>query len=257
MNFSQEHFMTEALRISDEAEKNGIQLRLLGSLAFRIHCPKYISILDQMERELTDIDYMGISSQSRKFKSFMAKMGYEMDNDIIIATDGSRYFFSSPETGLGIDIFVDKLAYCHTVHMENRLGLDSPTISLVDMLLEKMQIVEINPKDIKDTVVLLLEHSLGTHDDSPEQINLNYLCEVLGKDWGFHQTFVTNMQLCKRTLVHLTSLTDDHKSEIADKIDAILSAIERKPKTLRWKMRSKIGTRVKWYREVNIKDKTF
>ena len=91
MSITPEKFLSEALRISEQAELRGIQLRILGSLAFRIHCPKYVHLLDQMERELTDIDYMGSSNQQNQYKSFMLEMGYKMDKDLLVDTEGSRY----------------------------------------------------------------------------------------------------------------------------------------------------------------------
>jgi len=64
--------------------------------------------------------------------------------------------------GLHIDIFYEKLDFCHVIYWKDRLDVDHPSIPLAEMLLEKMQIVQINEKDIIDTIMLLLEHSLAT-----------------------------------------------------------------------------------------------
>ena len=255
MLITPEYFLSEALQINEQAEARGIQLRILGSLAFRIHCPKFVYLLDQMERELTDIDYMGLSVQQNKYPSFMLEMGYEMDKDLLLATEGSRYFFENHKTGLGVDIFVDKLDYCHPIWMKDRLELDAPTVTLIDLLMEKMQIVEINAKNFKDTFVLLLEHELGK--DDREKIDIDYLSKVLGNDWGFYYTFILNLQKCKEFLSKFDSLDFNQKTEINQKIDDILLTIESSSKSLRWRLRSKIGTKMKWYRDVNEKDHTF
>lgn len=255
MAISTELYLSEAIKIIENAEARAIQLRILGSLAFRIHCPKYVNILDKMERELTDIDYMGSSKQSQYYNEFMRTMGYEMDRDILIATEGSRFFFENPETKLGVDIFVDKLDYCHTIWMKDRLELDKPTITIEDLLQEKMQIVEINMKDIKDTLVLLLEHDFGENDK--EKIDINYISKVLSNDWGFFYTFTNNLKKCKNHLKNFENLSNEQKSNIDQKIDELLVKIENHPKTLRWKMRSKIGTRIKWYKDVNAKETMF
>ncbi|MHB1421168.1 MAG: hypothetical protein ACYCX4_16595 [Bacillota bacterium] len=255
MAITTEHFYSEAIRISEEAENRGIKLRILGSLAFRIHCPQYVSLLDQMKRELTDIDYVGRSDQRHQFKDFICEMGYEIDRDLLIATEGQRFFFKHPETGLGIDVFVDKLNYCHPIMLKNRLDLDRPTITLIDLFLEKMQIVEINEKDFKDTFIMLLEHDFGTGD--PEKIDLDYLCSVLCNDWGFYYTFTLNIEKAKDFLTKYAVLTNEQQRIISDKFEHVLEILGKAPKTLRWKVRAKVGTKIKWYQEVNEKEPTF
>lgn len=255
MNINPELFYSEAIRISDEAERRGIKLRILGSLAFRIHCPGNVHLLDQMKRELTDIDYVGRSDQRHQFKDFLSDMGYIVDQDLLIATEGTRFFFKHPDTGLGIDVFVDKLNYCHPIQLKDRLGLDHPTITLVDLFMEKMQIVEINEKDFKDTFVLLLEHDFGA--GHTEKIDLDYLCGILSNDWGFYYTFTMNLGKAKDFLPNYAVLNEHQTAAISGKIDYVLSVLEQVPKTLRWKIRAKLGTKVKWYQEINAKEATF
>jgi hypothetical protein len=47
-------FETEALRVAEAANKNGLALRLLGALAIRIHCPTYYYLHEDMNRKYTD-----------------------------------------------------------------------------------------------------------------------------------------------------------------------------------------------------------
>lgn len=255
MAVSADLFMSEAFRVLKEAETRGIHLRILGSLAYRLHCPKYVHILDNMNRELTDIDYVGRSDERHLYKPFFKEMGFEVDNDLLVATEGQRFFFKSPTTGLGVDIFVDRLDFCHPIQLKERIPLDSPTIPLVDLLMEKMQIVEINEKDLKDTFVLLLEHQFGPGDR--EKIDLDYLIRILAADWGFYYTFTTNLHKCRAFLPRYDALSDSQREEIRSKIDSALKLIEEAPKSLRWKLRAKVGTRILWYREVNAKETVF
>ena len=250
-----EHFYSEAIRISDEADTIGLKLRILGSLAFRIHCPNNVYLLDQMERELTDIDYVGRADQRHQFKKFLSNMGYKVDQDLLIATEGTRFFFQHPETGLGIDVFVDKLNYCHPIMLKDRMDLDHPTITLVDLFMEKMQIVEINEKDFKDTFVMLLEHDFGAGDR--DKIDLDYLSKVLGSDWGFYYTFTMNVKKAKSFLPDYAVLNAEQREIISKKMDYVLTTLDQAPKTMKWKMRAKVGTRVKWYQEINEKEATF
>jgi len=250
-----EEFLSQALLILDKAEAAGIHLRLLGSIAFRIHCPKNVQLLDQMQRELTDIDYVGLSLERKKYQSFMLALGYEVDKGLLVATEGSRFFFNNPQTGLGVDIFVDKLEFCHTVWLKDRLDLDKPTITLVDLLMEKMQIVEINLKDLKDTAILLLEHELGKGDR--DKIDVKYLTKIMSEDWGFYYTLSTNLGKCRQFLNESHILSDSQKTEVERRIEAIIDAIENSPKSMRWKMRAKIGTKMPWYQKVAEKEDFF
>ena len=185
MPVENEHFVAEALRIVHEAEVEGIRLRILGSLAYRIHCPANLDLFAKMERALTDIDFAAEKRQSKQIKQFLAAFGYVEDQRMTVSTEGSRYYFEHPETQLGVDVFMNELYFCHRIPFDGRLELDRPTISTADLLLEKMQIVELNLKDITDTMVLLLEHPIGTDADGPEVIDGAYIAKLLQDDWGF------------------------------------------------------------------------
>lgn len=50
-------FVGEAHRIVNAAKNEGVLLRLLGALAFSIHCPKFSYIQQMLGRSFTDIDF--------------------------------------------------------------------------------------------------------------------------------------------------------------------------------------------------------
>jgi len=116
------------------------------------------------------------------------------------------------------------------------------------MLLEKMQIVQINEKDIIDTIMLLREH--GVNGDSPEAVDVQYLARLLSNDWGFYHTVTTNLQKIQDTLSKYAELSAEDRNDIIEKIQKVLKAVEDHPKTLSWKLRAKVGTKNKWYRDV-------
>jgi hypothetical protein len=45
-------------------------------------------------------------------------------------------------------------------------------------------------------------------------------------------------------------LTKEDLEDISVKINKLLQFIEKEPKSMRWKLRAKIGTRKKWYNDV-------
>jgi hypothetical protein len=246
-------FVDEGLRLVRDAEAKGLHLRILGSIAYRIQCPNNIHLFEQMARALTDVDFGGYKRENAKLREFFLAQGYVPDDGVYHLSEGSRHIYVHPETKLNIDVFADELYFCHRVPFIGRLEIDSPTISTTDLLLEKMQIVEINLKDFKDTLVLLLEHPLGSPSDSIRHIDLSYIVDIMSKDWGFYYTLTTNLKRVPDYIKEFPAINDEQAATIRGRIDDILKAIEDAPKSFAWKMRSKIGTRKLWYQEVSEK----
>lgn len=250
-------YLDEVYRILDSAKIEKAELRVLGSTAFRIHCERNKDLFDSLKRKLTDIDLAGLGKDRKKVKSIFKALGYEIDERILMEAEGSRFFFRNPSKGVEADVFFDRLEMCHVIPFKDRLSLDYPTVPLAELLLEKMQIVKINEKDIKDTAVLLLEHEVGSSDR--EKIDLNYIAKMLSDDWGFYYTVTTNLAKMKIFLSNgqvLAGLTDDQKQTISSKIDTFQKGIEDAGKTWRWKVRAKVGPSKQWYNDVALDKRT-
>jgi hypothetical protein len=116
-----------------------------------------------------------------------------------------------------------------------------------------MQIVEINLKDFKDTIVLMLEHPLSHRKPGHKSIDTTYIVDMMRQDWGFYYTFTTNLKRVPDYLPEVPSMRAADAELIRSRIGELLQAIEDAPKTLGWKMRAAIGTRRKWYQEVSEK----
>ena len=136
-------YVDRALDLVEDARKQGLELRILGSLAYRLHCPANIELFEQMKRDLTDIDLAARGDQRRDVRTWLEARGFVVDQDIVVATEGKRYCFTEPSSGTALDIFFDELYFCHPIPLRDRLELDYPTITPTDLLLEKMQIVEL------------------------------------------------------------------------------------------------------------------
>lgn len=242
-------FEAEALRIVNAAAGSSLTLRLLGSLAFQFHCPKYGYLQKQLGRAYTDIDYAGYKSQASKMAGLLVPFGYKEDPEVNLLYAGERLIYNNPEVNIHIDIFFDKLNFCHEISWIDRLENDSPTLPLAEMLLEKMQIVKINEKDIIDTIMLLLEHQLG--DDDAERINIQRISNLCAQDWGLWRTVTMNLDKVRRLGQTYAELSPEEKSRLAQQVDSALGEINQEPKTFAWKLRSRIGDRVKWYQDVD------
>jgi hypothetical protein len=241
-------FIEEAMRIQREAEREGIQLRLLGSLAFRLQCPKNAAHFEALDRRITDIDFAASTRHRDQLLTFFRQQGYVIDENTLYLGGGFRYIFEHPRDKTHIDVFFDQLEMCHTVVFRDRLGIDNRTISLADLLLEKMQIVEISRKDFKDTAILLLEHGVGQDDRT---IDMGYIGRIMSQDWGFFHTFSTNLGKLKAAVGQFDTFDEREKEIVRRRIDGILEQINGSEKSLKWKARAKIGTRIRWYRQVD------
>lgn len=239
-------YVNEALKLVQEAEKRSINLRVMGAVAFRIHCPEFIKLIDAMNRPLTDLDFIGYRKQRSDTIKMFKELGYTLDKEMLIL--GERLKFHSPSNGPDIDVFLDELRMSHTLVFKDRLKLDLPTIPLVDLLLEKMQIVQINEKDIKDTILLLREHAVGNGES--ETIDSQHLSKLLSNDWGFYYTVTTNLKKVMEFLPVYTALSEDDRKDVSSKVSALIEKIESAPKSAKWKMRATVGTKKKWYEDV-------
>lgn len=241
-----ENELKAILKASDDA---GILMRVIGSLAFQMHCPQYGYLQAAMGRAYTDIDFGAYSRQNKQITEMMNKMGYVENREVFIASEGERAIFDKPGTGLHVDVFYEKLDFCHAIYWKDRLEVDSPTIPLTELLLEKMQIVQINEKDIIDTIMLLLEHPLG--DTDKETINIKLAAELCAKEWGLWRTTTMNLEKVKQLAHHYNQLTEEQKNKVESQVDMILKRLNEEPKPLAWRIRDRVGDRVKWYKDVD------
>ena len=179
----------------------------------------------------------------------MKTLGYEEVREVIIMSEGDRSIFNHQQSDLHVDVFYDKLDFSHVISWNNRLEVDNPTIPLSELLLEKMQIYQINEKDIIDTIMLLLEHPFGDSDD--EVINIYRIAQLLAKDWGLWRTTTMNLSKVGQMAGSYSQLKDSEQANVISQVDLAQERIELEPKSRGWRLRDRVGDRVKWYKEVD------
>jgi len=225
-------FEAEADRLLTLARERGVVLRLLGAVAFARRCPNHAYLRERLGRHYTDIDFAAYGREAPSIHELLAGAGYEVDSQVYVDSEGSRIVAEHRGIGIHIDVFFDKLEFSHT-----------------EMLMQKMQIVQINEKDLIDTITLLLEYPLGGSDDAT--INIERVAELCAKDWGWWRTLTMNLDKVRQMAEHYEQLTDQETRRVSDQVRAALDRIEAQPKSMSWKLRAKIGDRKKWYRDVS------
>ena len=246
-----EDFYTERTRILDalaQDENKHVIMRLIGALAFRTHCPEFGYIQDKLGRKFTDIDFASYPRFVRDIRRILTELGYEEDKQVTQLFGDRRMLYHDPVFGRHIDVFFNSLDFCHKVSFIDRLEAEELTLPLAELLLEKMQIVQINEKDLIDSIMLLREHPVGSTDK--ETINAEVIASTLGSDWGYWRTVTGNLKLLNEVIDNYEGLSQDDRNIVRKRIQELETRIETEPKNLRWKARAKIGERVKWYKDV-------
>lgn len=243
-----ERFERELQRILKAGVKAGVTLRVLGSIAFQLHCPKYGYLQAEMGRTYTDIDLGSYSRDSKPAREMMEELGYRERREIFIISEGGHAAFDHQELGIQVDIFFNKLDYCHTIPWDGRLDLEQLTIPLAELLLGKLQIVRLREGDVIDTVMLLLEHPLGEIDE--ETINMQRVCDLCSSDWGLWRTLTMNLKKVKDRAQEIDQLTQGQKERIREQVNQALCRIDEEPKTMAWRLRARVGDRIQWYKDV-------
>ena len=250
-------FLEEGKRLADEASKRGIPLKLLGGVAIRIHCSEFMDFANKLVRlgegqqEYTDLDFVSLMKyRKNQMKDFFQAMGYDKRPTTMSMAATQRHVYFHPKGWFYADVFFDKLlAANHPLDFRDRLELDSPTVTPTDLLMEKVQIVFPAEKDVKDMMLLLHAHEIALQEGK-NQINAGFIAAKLASDWGFWYTVTTNLNGLKQHTNDTESLTEAEKRDLASKIDKLLDAVEKQPKSAGWKMRSVMGTKRKWYNPV-------
>jgi hypothetical protein len=244
---SEERITQHAEEVVEEAKRTKIALRIVGSAAVLLHCPKFLDLRKKLGRRVQDADFVSYSKYASKISELFEELGFS-ENVTLSAFGGGRLLFEDKTNGFHSDVFLDKLVMNHEIDFSKRLESDYPTVPLAELLLSKLQIVKLNEKDIIDAVLLLREHELGENDK--DAIDARRVSEILSRDWGFCHTVEINMKKVASSLSFYPVLSEEDKHDISAKLSSLLSTILDKPKSMSWKLRARAGESIMWYQEV-------
>lgn len=236
--------LEEALSLVEGARLRGVPLRLVGGLAVRYLTPT----LPPRTRERQDLDLASVSRSRPQLTEFLVGLGCEADKRFNALYGHKQLFFSTPE-GRAIDVLVDRMEMCHIVEFADRIERHAVTLDVTDLLLTKLQIVQLNEKDAQDALYLLSAFE-ARQGDEPGCIGLGRVAAVVADDWGWWRTVTLNLDrirdLARGEGAHLVPAATAY--DPLTQIDALADAVQAVPKTLRWKLRAKVGERKRWYR---------
>ncbi len=233
----------EARRLAEAAMTLDLSARLIGGLAIWLRCPSVRS--GPYARSYEDMDFAISAASATRFKALVTTRGYLPDQFFNGLHGATRLYYQEPAGRWSIDVVIDELAMSHRLDLRDRLHGPSTTVTLADLLLTKLQVWEINRKDLGDTLCILADHALTEDDADPDGVSLPRLRSVLGRDWGFCHTVERNVRKVGELWSQepLPAATRD----VAAQISALAQAIEGAPKSRAWRLRSRVGERLRWY----------
>lgn len=236
-----------------KAKEYEVTLRVTGSLAIRLQCPDHKKIAYHNNRHLNDIDLVTYAKDIVKVQDLFFDLDWKENQNVLRLFGNKRRIFYHPKENLHSDIFIDKLRFCHEIDLRKRLEIDPVTISLIDLLLAKLQIVKINKKDIIDLLILLSQYPVSGDGNEKDKIDGAYLAKICSKDWGWWKTVTTNIQKAKELAGEY--LVEDQAEKVNKELDTLLTLIKNRTKSLLWKIRAKIGEKKIWYNKVEEVDR--
>ena len=234
----------ESVQVVRAANAKGVPLKLLGGQAVRLLCP----LFPHRARTDQDMDFACVSSRKRDVIDFFAELGFQGDARFNTLHGDRQMYFTTADGRTSVDVIMDKLNMCHVLEFADRIDRLPDTLDVPDLLLSKLQIVELNEKDVHDLFHLFSAFE-ATPGDEPQTIGLDRIGSVVSGDWGWWRT--TTMNLDKLAQLadgdHQDLLPEARRFEPAEQARRVRAFCDEVPKTMRWKLRAKVGDRVRWY----------
>ena len=232
--------IAEGKRLLARAAEEGVPLRLLGGVAIKLRAPGELP--PAFARQYADLDFVTKKKTSGAVAKFFRAEGYEPHVAFNALHGGDRLLFFDDDNGRQVDVFVGAFSMCHKIPLEERIDVDPVSIPLAELLLTKLQVIEVNEKDVRDTLALLHDHPVGESDG--DTLNVAQVAALTCADWGLCRTITQNLVTC-RAFAETYDIPDGEL--VLERLDALLERIEAQPKTRAWKLRAKIGDRKRWY----------
>jgi len=234
--------LPEAVALVDGAARAGLRLRLLGGLGVRVLCPDFPPRL----RPGQDMDLACASKGRRDVAAYLEQSGCVPDK-MFNSLNGDRQMYFTAPSGRAIDVMVDRLVMCHTLDFRPSFSNSSLTLDPADLLLSKLQIIELNAKDARDITHLLSGVPIGERAPSPF-IATGRFGEVLAADWGWWRTTTGNLEKLPALLAESPEMIPPQpRFNALEQAARLLEVAKSAPKSMKWKLRANVGDRVRWY----------
>jgi hypothetical protein len=236
----------EARRLLERAAQRDVPLRVLGGVAVAIAVAPEQPLLP---RAYQDIDLITVKGPHTALTDLMNESGYLSDEQFNSFNGHRRLLYYDPVHERQVDIFVGTFSMCHEIPLEDRLLEAKLTLPLPELLLTKLQIVELNEKDLNDIFNLLHRHAPTGDGSAPaDALDVGQIGALCASDWGLWRTATMNIDRARAALGELR-VSSDARELLAARLQTLRAGFDLAAKTRKWKLRARIGDRVRWYEE--------
>jgi hypothetical protein len=238
-----EDLIDEGRRLVDAATQNGLTVRLLGGVAVYLQSPPAGPLLP---RAIGDIDIVTRRGSRTALTRLLTEAGYTADAMFNALHGAHRLAFVDEANRRKLDVFIEEFSMCHDIPIAGRLDRDPYTIPLAELLLTKLQIVQLNERDQRDIYSLTYEHPMANGREPG--VDASFIAEICARDWGLWRTVKATIQRCREDVA---GYDIDLKAStlIRERLAALWDRIEQEPKSAKWRLRSRVGDRMRWYDE--------
>jgi hypothetical protein len=237
----------EGRRLVNVAARLDLPVRLLGGVGVALH--DHGPVPPALVRGYGDLDIVVPRKSTKRTTEVLTEAGY-VGNDRFNALHGAqRMLFYDTPNKRQVDVFVGVFAMCHRLDLSDRLHLHPQSLDAADLLLTKLQIHEVNRKDLVDAVRLVLTHDVvdvgAPADELGDALALDRLCAVTSGDWGWYTTVTDNLVRVRTAASELLDPVD--AGLVESRLDEIDASLRRSPKSVRWRARNVVGRKTPWY----------
>jgi hypothetical protein len=228
----------EGVRVLDAADAAGVTVRAVGGVAVWLTCPS--GRVPPLARPYKDLDLVAAEGQAKPVTDLMISLGYEPAEQFNKLHGHQRLYFWDPANQRQLDVFVQRFAMCHALDLGDRLTLAPRTVPLSDLLLTKLQVIEVNERDLKDAAAILADHPVAPQGVDPARV-----AEVLTDDWGWWRTSIGTLDRVADYAGGLDGF--EGKDRVLHGVRSLRESLDAAPKSIRWRLRAIVGERVRWY----------
>jgi hypothetical protein len=234
--------VAEARRLIVAADGQGLLLRALGGVAIYLLAPDG---KPRLPRRVKDIDVAVPRGNGRPAVRLLEQAGYVGDQMFNALHGSRRLLFIDPAHERHLDVFVGEFSMCHEIPLTARLDQAPLTVPPEELLLSKLQVVEATANDQSDLYSLLVQYDVFA---GPGSLDGSFVARLCAKDWGLWRTCVGSID---RLLANLESsaLDPGEAARVQARLEALRGYLEAEPKTMKWRLRSQVGDKVRWYQQ--------
>lgn len=237
--------VAETRRLLAAARDAGVPLRALGGAAIALTCPS--AHRPPLRRSYGDIDLIAGSRDRAAIVAAFETAGLSPDTGFNALHGADRVWFWEPVRGYKVEVFLDRVSMCHTLELADRIELGDAALAPADLLLLKLQVVAMTDKDLQDAIALLCDHEIA-----PDGIDADYVGELLASDWGWWRTATESLD---KIAQRIAAIAADAPPDVpglaaaAERAETLRVAIDAHSKSRRWRLRARVGERMRWYEE--------